>query len=159
MTLAFVGFSSCLDDEPVFTDNGDYGIVELDLHGNRGSAPYANRAVSRGNTTEINAIVNYTGVNGTPSDVTVTVEVDNAIVTAYNAYSRVTALPAGSYELPSSNTLVIPKGQKTATYTIKLNTSALSNDVAVYAIGVKIASATAGRISGNFGAGIYLVNK
>ncbi|MDR2533936.1 MAG: DUF1735 domain-containing protein [Tannerellaceae bacterium] len=156
----FAGLTSCLDHEPPFKDNGDYGIVELDLSGNRGSsAPYANRAVSRSSAIEIEAIVNYTGVNGTPEDVTVTVEVDNNIVTAYNSYSKVTALPAGSYELPSSGTLVIPKGQKNASYVIRLKPSQLSSDVAVYAIGVKIVSASAGRISGNFSSGIYLVNK
>ena len=54
---------------------------------------------------------------------------------------------------------MIPKGQKTASYVIRLNASQLSSDIAVYGIGVKITSASAGRISGNFGAGIYLINK
>ncbi|MDR0538820.1 MAG: DUF1735 domain-containing protein [Tannerellaceae bacterium] len=159
--------TSCLDDQPLFTDNGDYGIVELDLSGNRAvTAPYASMSFSRTDssilseqykTLPIDAVINYTGVNGAPNDVTVTVEIDDAIVTKYNSFSKVIALPAAAYKLPASNTLLIPKGKKTAVYTINVNLPTLEKSVATYGIGLKITSASDGRISGNFGAGIYLI--
>lgn len=173
LIAAFALLTSCLDDKAVFTDNGDYGIVELDLSGNRAAtAPYANRTVSRTDSSKltsnyttlpVDVIVNYTGRNGTPKDVTVTVELDASIVDTYRTNYTKTAVPvvvpSSAISVPSSNTLTIPKGQKTAVYTVNVNVPALSTSVSQYGIGVKITSASDGRISGNFGAGIYLIGR
>lgn len=161
MALALTGFTSCLEGEPPFKDNGNYGIVELDLAARTTTTPFAIRNVSRGTAEviEIPVVVNYTGVNGTPEDVQVTLGLDNAAVTAYAAATSTTVviLPEGSYELPASNTVTIPKGEKNATYTIRVASASLepATAVAVYGVGVKIVSATGGTISGNYSTGVY----
>jgi hypothetical protein len=163
MACILLGFTSCLDEDPIFTDNGDYGIVELDLAFRTTATPYAIRNVPRGSAEvlEVNAVVNYTGVNGTSEDVTVTLGIDNSAVSTYATYmsQTIVIVPEGSYTLPSSNTVVIPKGQKYATYTVRVNASALDASVATYGIGIKILSATAGRVSGNYSTGVYRLTK
>jgi hypothetical protein len=157
-TLVFTGLSSCLTEEPPFTDNGNFGIVELDLAARTTSTPYAVRDIERaaGASVDIPVIVNYTGVNGAPADVQVTLELHNGAVTTYASATstNLTILPDGSYELPASNTVVIPKGEKKATYTIKVSGTHLS-DALNYGLGVRIAGASGGIISGNYSTGVY----
>ena len=157
-TLLFTLLSSCLTEEPPFTDNGNFGIVELDLAARTTSTPYAVRDITRpaGASVDVPVVVNYTGVNGTPADVQVTLELHNRAVTTYASATstKLTILPDGSYELPASNTVVIPKGEKKATYTIKVSGAHL-NDSISYALCVRIASTTGGIISGNYSAGVY----
>jgi hypothetical protein len=163
MAFLLLGFTSCLNDEPVFKDNGDYGIVELNLAYRTTATPYAIRNVARGSADviDVNAEINYTGVNGTSEDVTVTLGIENSAVAEYATYmsQSIVVLPEGSYSLPASNTVVIPKGQKTATYTIKVNASALDASVATYGIGIKILGASAGRVSGNYSTGVYRLTR
>ena len=103
-TLVFTGLSSCLTEEPPFTDNGNFGIVELDLAARTTSTPYAIRDVSRADaaSVDIPVIVNYTGVNGTPTDVQVTLELNNNAVSTYAAATstKLTILPAGRLTPP-----------------------------------------------------------
>jgi hypothetical protein len=163
LALTVAGFTSCLDEEPPFKDNGNYGIVELDLSARTTTTPFAIRNVSRGTAevVEVPVVVNYTGVNGTPEDVQVTLGIDNAAVTAYATATSTTVvvLPEGSYQLPASSTVTIPKGEKKATYTIRVTAAALDPNVAVYGIGVKIVSATGGTISGNYSTGVYRLTR
>jgi hypothetical protein len=158
IALASIGLSSCLDEDPPFTDNGNPGIVELDLSARGTATPYAFRNVARGDgaTVEVGAIVNYTGVNGTPSDVQVTLAIDNDAVVEY-ANATSTVLPVvPSYQVPASTTVTIPKGQKYATFTVTVPTAGLAEKT-TYGIGIKIVSATAGTISGNYSTGIYRI--
>jgi hypothetical protein len=159
----FAGMSACLEGEPPFKDNGNFGIVELDLAARTTATPFAIRNVSRGTAgvVDVPVIVNYTGVNGTSEDVQVTLGLDNNAVATYASATSTTVvvLPANSYELPASSTVVIPKGEKQATYTIRVTTAALDPDVAVYGIGVKIVSTTGGTISGNYSTGIYRLTR
>jgi hypothetical protein len=103
---------------------------------------------------ELPVVVNYTGVNGAPQDVQVTLSLDDAIISTYGG--GLTILPAAYYELPASNVVTIPKGQKKATYTIKLKPK-LFDLTKSYALGVKIVSVTAGTVSGNYSAGVYSI--
>jgi hypothetical protein len=149
-------FSSCLKEEGVFEENGSYGIVELDLAARSTSTPYAIRSttIKAAAAAELTVKVNYTGVYGAPEDVQVTLAIDNAAVSKQYPNASTIAVPDNAYELPASNVVTIPKGGKTATYIIKINSS-LFDPAKSYALGVKIASATAGTISSNYSTGIY----
>jgi hypothetical protein len=155
IALASIGLSSCLDEDPPFTDNGNYGIVELDLSARTSATPFAFRNVPRGDASviEVPAIVNYTGVNGTPEDVTVTLAIDNDAVVTYATSQRVTLPVVPSYQAPAS-TVTIPKGQKYATFTVTVPAAGLDPKL-TYGIGIKIVSSTAGIISANYSTGIY----
>ncbi|MDR0541362.1 MAG: DUF1735 domain-containing protein [Dysgonamonadaceae bacterium] len=147
------GLSSCLNGDPVFEpDGGPAGIVELALPARTTPTPYAVKVTTLDivDIQELPIVVNYTGVNGAPSDVQVTLALDNDAVTAYGA----TPLSDENYELPASNIITIPKGRKTATYTVKLKPKTF--DVTrSYALGIKITGASAGTVSGNYSTGIY----
>jgi hypothetical protein len=149
-------FFSCLKEEGVFKENGSYGIVELDLAARSTSTPYAIRNTTIEVEDEVDLIVkvNYTGVNGAPEDVQVTLVIDSVAVAIQYPNNSTIAVPDGAYELPASNVITIPKGEKTAAYTIKIKPR-LFDLTKSYALGVKIASATAGTISGNYSTGIY----
>lgn len=74
--IPLVSFSSCLEDEPVFRENGSSGIVELQLPARPTSTPYAVKTttVEVKDTLKLPIVVNYTGVNGAPENVKVTIE-------------------------------------------------------------------------------------
>jgi hypothetical protein len=154
--ILITSFTSCLEGDPIFEDGGSAGIVELDLAARTTSTSYAVRSnvIEVEDAVELPVVVNYTGVNGAPQDVQVTLSIDDAIISTYGG--GLSALPTDYYELPASNVVTIPKGQKKATYTIKLKPR-LFDLTKSYALGVKIVSATAGTISGNYSAGVYSI--
>ena len=158
-TSILLGLSSCLDEEGVFKDNGSNSIVELSLAARTSSTPYATRSTTLELEDEylLPIVVNFTGVDGAPNDVEVTLAIDDNIVVEYDAYdtsNEYLALPTANYELPASNKIVIPKGEKTTTYTIKLKPR-LFDTTKSYALGIKIVSASAGTVSSNYSAGVY----
>jgi hypothetical protein len=154
--FAVTGLSSCLEGEPVFEDGESTGIVELSLPARTTATPYAVKTttIEVVDEVELPIEVNYTGVDGAPQDVQVTLAIDDAAIAKYDASGATLALPASSYELPSSNVITIPKGQKKAVYTIKVRPKTLDLTKS-YALGVKIANASSGIISGNYSTGIY----
>jgi hypothetical protein len=154
--LALIGLSACLDEEGVFKENGSYGIVELALPARSTSTPYAVKTttIAVEDIVELPVEINYTGVNGASQEVQVALAIDDATIAIYDKSGKTVALPAGSYELPASNTVTIPKGQKTAVYIIKLKPKTFDLTQS-YALGVKIVSASAGIVSGNYSTGIY----
>ncbi|MDR3338946.1 MAG: DUF1735 domain-containing protein [Candidatus Symbiothrix sp.] len=157
--LVLTGLTACLDEKGVFEENGSYGIVELVLPARSTSTPYAVKTttVEVEDIVELPVEINYTGINGAPQDVQVTIAIDDAAVAIYDATDKsktILALPANLYELPASNTVTIPKGQKTAVYIIKLKPKTFDLTKS-YALGVKIVSASAGIVSGNYSTGIY----
>lgn len=158
-TSILLGLSSCIDEDGVFKDNGSNSIVELSLAARTSSTPYAIRSTTLELEDEylLPVVVNFTGVDGAPNDVEVTLAIDDNIVVEYDAYdtsNEYLALPVANYELPASNKIIIPKGEKTATYTIKLKPR-LFDTTKSYALGIKIVSASAGTVSSNYSAGVY----
>jgi hypothetical protein len=152
-----LGFTACLEEDSVYEDNGNHSIVELVLPARSTSTPYAVKTVAvaaSAASVELPVEVNFTGVDGTPEDVQVTLALDNAAVAIYDTTGATVALSASYYELPASNVVTIPKGQKNATYTIKLKPQGLNTSRA-YALGVKITNTSVGIISGNYSTGIY----
>jgi hypothetical protein len=152
------GLSSCLDEDPVFTDNGSHSIVELVIPARTSSVPYPSLITTLDVADEylLPIEINFTGVNGTPEDVVVEVAIDNSYLGVFDESKQTVALPTTSYELPSSNRVTIPKGQKRATYTIKLFPRTFDFSES-YALGVRIVSTSAGVVSGNYSAGVYKI--
>lgn len=105
----------------------------------------------------MNLQVDVTGSDPAPSDITVNLTTNTAAYTAYKAKYSTTnpQLPSNMYTMPTS--VVIPKGQRTATVPVVLNTT-LFDLTQVYMLPVGISSVSAGAVSGNYGTVIYLVN-
>jgi len=158
LVLGISLFTSCAKEANQFTNDGnggENGIVELaDLVPRASSTAYASVTKSFLSQTEVDCpiVVNYTGVNGAPEDVTITLGLDNSIVATNTA---LTVLPTSLYT-PSSFTLTIPKGQKSATLNLKLKTSQF-NFALTYALGIKILSTSKGILSRNYGSGIFII--
>jgi len=156
--------SSCTKEDNMFTDDGnggENGLVELgDLPPTRTAGAttvtytVVNKAFDAAAEVDVPVIINYTGVNGAPSDVTVQLGLSDAAVTATS--STYTILPASLYTIPN-NTVVIPKGQKKATFIIKVKASSF-NFALTYALGIRIVSTSAGIVSGNFGTGVFVLS-
>ncbi|MDR2389855.1 MAG: DUF1735 domain-containing protein [Tannerellaceae bacterium] len=162
--LALLLLSACLPQEALFEENGSHSIVELyNLSSNRSaSSEYGSRDLSEleyvhlsKDGFEFPVIVNFTGVNGTPEDVTVELSIDESIVTALDA-GIYTVLPASAYILPASNTVTIAKGTNRAEYLIRVNPGPLEDLTKTYGIGIKITHVSQGTLSQNFSSGAYL---
>lgn len=149
---------SCLKEEGVFKENGSSGIVELALAARSTSTPYATKSVmiEKEEAAVLPVTVSYTGVNGAPEDVQVTLAVYNAAIGELYPDSSVIALPDDFYELPATGVVTISKGEKTATCAIKVSSNRFDLTKS-YALGVKIVAASAGTISGNYSTGVYLL--
>jgi hypothetical protein len=154
--LSILGLGSCLDDKGTFEDNGSSGIVELVLPARTTSTPFAVKTttIEVEDVIELPVEVNYTGVNPAPQDIRIELAVDDDAVAVYDPSGKTLALPASNYELPASNVIVIPKGQKKAVYLIKLKPKTFDLTKS-YALAVKIVSASLGTVSGNYSTGIY----
>lgn len=103
----------------------------------------------------VTGVVRYAGVESAPNDITVEIAVDPSVVTNYNTSQNATffALPATAYEVPTS--VVIKKGEKEASFEIKLKTSQFDQTKEnVLPLVIKSTSSSA-PISGNFGKVIY----
>jgi hypothetical protein len=148
----------------MFTDDGnggENGLVELgDLPPTRTAGAttvtysVVSKAFDAAAEVDVPVVINYTGVNGAPSDVTVELGTSDAAVTTTS--STYTILPTSLYTIPNK-TVVIPKGQKKATFIVKVKASSF-NFALIYALGIKIVSTSAGIISGNFGTGVFILS-
>ncbi len=155
-------FTGCTKEDSVFTDGGSSGIVELDLPARTTSTIYsfAAKAFDIKDEVDFPVTVNYTGVAGAPADVQVTLALDADAVVKYNAaasknFESLTLSPA-LFSVPNY-TVTIPKGQKKASFIIKLKTRNFDLKK-LYAVGVSIKSVSSGIISGNYGTGIYQIS-
>jgi hypothetical protein len=156
--------SSCTKQDNMFTDDGnggENGLVELgDLPPTRTAGAttvtysVVSKAFDAAAEVDVPVVINYTGVNGAPSDVTVELGTSDAAVTTTS--STYTILPTSLYTIPNK-TVVIPKGQKKATFIVKVKASSF-NFALIYALGIKIVSTSAGIISGNFGTGVFILS-
>jgi hypothetical protein len=160
LLILTVGVSSCTKEDGIYAENGSSGIVELaDLPSRTSSTAYASVTKSFDAVTEVDCpiLINYTGVDAAPEDVTVTLAFDPTIVDAMSSSTAVlTNLDASLYTVPSYS-VIIPKGQKQATMHIKLKTSAFDFSKS-YALGIVIKSSSSGTVSGNYGKGLFKIN-
>jgi hypothetical protein len=100
---------------------------------------------------KVHVEVNYTGTGKvSPSDVTVGLMVDAATLSAHNTQTgkTYTLLPTALYTMPA--TVTIPAGQNKVGFDIIVKTDQYVTGTS-YALPIKIASASSGTISGNFG--------
>lgn len=104
------------------------------------------------NATVVPISVAYAGPEDvTSEDITVNIALDPTIITPYNDEQHTTyeIMPTSMYSI-STTSVVIPKGSKTASFNVSINTSQF--DLAKsYVLPLKIASVSSGTISGNFG--------
>lgn len=159
MVFGISFITSCTKEAGVFTDNGSNGIVELfDLAARASSTSYATSSKSFAALAEVDCpiVVNYTGADAAPEDVTVTLALDPTIVNSMSTSATVlTLLDPALYSI-STYTVTIPKGEKKATMHIKVKTSSF-DFTKNYALGIVIKSSSAGTISGNYGKGLYRI--
>ncbi len=139
---------SCLKDKG-FEDN-EYGINLNDGSAPavaflKGGAPKSTFGVNVDPGTQIIPLtIQYTGETAPSTDLTVSVALDNSIVTAFNTANNtnLVVLPAANLSVPA--TMVIPAGKRFADLEVRiLNTVPLSPNIE-YAFAVKITSASAG---------------
>ncbi|KAA0991652.1 BT_3987 domain-containing protein [Dyadobacter aurulentus] len=148
-------FSSCLKDDITLDPDKSTNVIEfknpssfVSPSGSTYSmysksfdlAPEADYAIT----------VSYSGAQVAPEDITVTLGVDTAAVTQYNAEQEEAfdVMEPNLYTIPA--TVVIPKGQRTSQVLIKVKPSQF--DFAKnYVLPIQIKSASSGIVSGNFG--------
>lgn len=164
-----IAMSSCLDEEPLFSPEGSENIIELadigpiftNPSGNNLPHAYANAFEILPEGGNLNVIVSYSGAaDGAPNDITVELVINPTMVETYNAENGTAyqLLDESLYSLPASGlTLVIPKGQKTATLTVNLKTPDF-DPVVFYALPLAISTASEGTVSGNFFEAFYIVS-
>ncbi|MNK40819.1 hypothetical protein D3C87_594720 [compost metagenome] len=150
------GLTSCTKQDGIYTENGSSGIIELaDLPSRTSSTAYAvaTKSFDAAASIDFPVTINYTGVDGAAEDVNMVLGFDDAAVATMS--STYTVLPTTLYTVPSYN-VTIPKGSKTATFHLTLNTAAF-DFTKTYALGIKIKSASSGTISSNYGTGVFLI--
>ncbi|AZI27030.1 DUF1735 domain-containing protein [Pedobacter sp. G11] len=159
MMILFFGISSCTKEDGIYAENGSSGIIELaDLVARASSTAYATSSKSFAAQAEVDCpiVVNYTGADAAPEDVTVTLAFDPTIVSTMTTTAvPLTVLDVSLYTVPTY-TVVIPKGEKKATLHIKVKTAAF-DFTKNYALGIIIKSSSAGTISGNYGKGLFRI--
>ncbi|MBC7746351.1 MAG: DUF1735 domain-containing protein [Flavobacterium sp.] len=102
-------------------------------------------------------VVNVASPEPLGSSLAVTLKVDDAALTAYNAAhaTTYTLLPTTAYAIPSL-TVTVPAGQRTSTMTVKFNPSAITDFTLQYVLPISIADASGQKIS-NYKTVYYVV--
>jgi len=160
-----IGLTSCLKDVKSPTDpGGSNNVVEFQ----NSSIPvsytsiyyqYANSVLfpSTGlDTGGFNVNVNYAGaVFAAPQDITVTLAIDTAALSAFNASesSNYIVAPTDVFSFPS--TITIPKGQNLGQIRVTITKAADFDFNAQYALPLTITTSSYGIVSTNFGTVMY----
>lgn len=165
LLFATVALSSCLKDDTSVLDPGKAGanLIEFqnptDVAVKGSTTPLYLFSFPIVNTpTPVTITVSYSGAERVaPKDITVNISVaDQAVITQYNTEQTKTFLlmPSSYYTL-SATSVVIPKGQKTASITASFKTNMF--DLAkAFVLPLKLTSADA-TVSGNFGTALFQV--
>jgi len=161
-----VGVSSCLkkDAMNIDADSGTKNVVEFANTGDNVAAAtsfYPRFAtdmgvVALGGSYKFNLNVSYSGAdNVAPQDITVTLALDTAELRQFNTENGTAYAvpPASVMNFPAS--LVISKGSHMAQGVITVNVNTDYNFGVNYAIPIKIAQASYGTVSANFGKAVY----
>jgi len=155
LALMTFAFSSCLKDDIALDPDKSTNVIEFKNPSSfispQGSK-YAlyTQAFELAPEKDYPITVSYSGAQVAPTDITVNIGIDTAAVTQYNKEQEehFDVIPASLYTLPT--TVVIPKGQRTATLNIKIKSEKF-DFTKHYVLPVQIKSASSGIISGNFG--------
>ncbi|TCC94026.1 DUF1735 domain-containing protein [Pedobacter frigiditerrae] len=158
LLVAIATLSSCLkDDRLVLDPDKGTNVIEFQnpsdiaVHGST-YALYSIAFPIVTTPTEVPVTVSYSGpADGAPEDITVSVGLgDAATITQYNTENAktFTLMDPAVYTI-NATSVVIPKGKKTATFTVSVKTS-LFDLTKSYALPLKIKSVSSGTISSNF---------
>lgn len=156
--LAAATLSSCLKDDSLVLDPAKgHNVIEfvnttdISVHGS--VIPLYSHSYDLGPEVTLPVSVSYSGPEAVaPTDITVNIAVgDTTPVGIYNRdqHERYELMPASNYTLTVSS-VVIPKGQRTATFDVKFKPSTFDLSKALV-LPLKITSASSGVVSGNFG--------
>ncbi len=165
LVFATVALSSCLKDDSTVLDPDKAGSnliewqnpAEIAVHGSTTPLYVLSYPIST-TPTPIKLTVAYAGAeDAAPNDVTVNIgTASQLVIDQYNTEQTKTyeAMPASWYTL-SATSVVIPKGKKTASITLNVNTSLI--DLAkAFVIPLKLTSSN-GLVSSNFGTALFAV--
>ncbi|TXH59248.1 MAG: DUF1735 domain-containing protein [Bacteroidia bacterium] len=144
VTFSLLLLSSCLKDKGV--EDGKYSLATGP--GTEGkeyvTIPKATKAQvyaieAKAGAQDVKLFdVSYDYVNMAEEDITATLTVNNALVTAENAETVI--VPTNAYSIPSP-TVTIPRGKRVSgTFTIKLTTDNMPDPTAVYGLGFTLSS-------------------
>jgi len=165
LALTTMFMTSCLNDLEDFM--GDFGsspaIAEFNENADAAAgSTFLYVTYAPGEVDASLVRLNIASVNPLSTDVTITLALDDALVTAYNhdrGYDTLPpvpdplyhAIPAAALNITSYQ-VTIPAGKREATWDIKVSPSLIPDFFNVkYLVGVKIVSATGGAVvSGNF---------
>ena len=166
LTVGIFSLTSCLKDSRlnIDTENGNTtNVVEFANTGNNVSGtaskyPRFNTdlgSIASGGSVKFNVNVSYSGAGTAPEDITVNLVVDPALLTTYNAQngSAYVVPPSAIYSVPSS--VVIKQGTHQTQVQATITNNSSFDFSKSYALPLKIASASKGVISGNFGSAVY----
>ncbi|WP_315821990.1 DUF1735 domain-containing protein [Paraflavitalea speifideaquila] len=161
-TFVLCGLSSCLKDKDQLDPEGSQNTIEflnVDIIASPTTSTYPLYNISYNIVPEADLAltVNYSGAHAAPQDIEVNIGIKAEALTTYNTENATTftLLPANMYTMPVTK-VIIPKGQKSAGFTIKFKTN-LFDLTKKYAIPVSIQSSSYGIISGNFGTQLFAV--
>ena len=165
LLFATVALSSCLKDDTSVLDPGKAGanLIEFqnptDVSVIGSTTPlYVYSFPIKNTPTPITLTVSYSGAERVaPNDITVNIGLaSQAVIDQYNTEQKKTfvAMPASYYTL-STTSVVIPKGQKTASFTANFNTN-LIDLTKTFVLPLKLTSTNAA-VSGNFSTALFQV--
>lgn len=111
--------------------------------------------LAKGQSTTFNVNVTYSGAQNAPSDITVGLALDNALLTEFNTVNgtHYELPPTTVYSMPTS--AVIKAGTRMVQVPVTVTYSNTFDFTKSYGLPVKISSATTGNISVNFGKAVY----
>jgi hypothetical protein len=164
--MVLSGLASCLKEDRmnIDTSQGPKNVVEFANTGSnlasaaKSTYPRYNidlGTVANNATVEFNVNVSYSGVDVAPQDITVNLALDPDALAQFNTENSTSyvAPPTAIYTFPTS--VVIAKGTHQSTVKVAITVNSDYDFGKQYAIPIKIASASMGLISGNFGKAIY----
>ncbi len=165
LLVATVAFTSCLKDDTTILDPAKAGsnlvefqnVTEIAVHGST-TPLYLMSYPIISTPTPIKLTVSYAGAEtAAPTDITVNIALAaQSVIDQYNTEQNkaIQMMPTAWYTL-SATSVVIPKGQKTASFTLSVNTSLLDLEKE-FAVPLKLTSNNAA-VSANFGTALFLV--
>ncbi len=163
--ILLLGFSSCLKKSGmnIDTKNGPNNIVEFantgdNISGSSSTYPEFHidlGSLANGKSTPFNVNLSYSGGDVAPSDITISLALDQSTLTTYNTQNGTSYVlpPADVFSLPKL--VVIKKGTRLGQIEVTITNSPNFDFNASYAIPVQIASVSAGTVSANFGKAVY----
>ncbi len=152
--VAVLFLSSCLKDKRYFDpESVTSNVAELPLSG---LANFSKDAVTKAGLDTITFAVGVTAATPPSTPTTITIGVDNSVITTYNAANPAIVyqpIPTASYKLPITS-VTIPAGQNSTLTTVIIDRTLLDPAVS-YMLPVKVVNAGGITISANFGIHYY----